>query len=260
MDSWRFLPIETKSAAENMAIDEAILNARIAKQVPNTLRLYRWNPTTASIGRNQSLNDEVDVEEAENAGVDVVRRISGGGAVLHDRDREITYSAIVSESDFRAQFGDLSNLQVFHKITEGITRALYKLAMHPDQGVIHCPAIFIDGKKVSGNAQARRKGVILQHGTILLDVDPEFMYSILKVPQGVSKTHMVRSVYAKVAGIREYIHNVEVPLLEQCLQEGFAEALDVTFEPGALTPWEEAEAARLVGERYANPAWTARFA
>ena len=81
MDSWRFLPIETKFGLPKiLAIDEAILNARIAKQVPNTLRLYRWNPTTASIGRNQSLNDEVDVQEAENAGVDVVRRISGGGS------------------------------------------------------------------------------------------------------------------------------------------------------------------------------------
>jgi lipoate-protein ligase A len=202
----------------------------------------------------------VDVDEAAKAGVDVVRRISGGGAVLHDRDREITYSVVVSESDFSALFGNLPNLEVFHKITEGITRALYKLAVRPDQGVIHCPAIFIDGKKISGNAQARRKGVILQHGTILLDVDAEFMYSILKVPQGVSKTHMVRSVYAKVAGIREYIHNVEVSVLEQCLQEGFAESLGVAFELGTLTPEEEADAKQLIEERYANPAWNTRLA
>ncbi len=242
-----------------MAIDEAILNARIAKQVPNTLRLYRWDPSTASIGQNQSLNDEVDLKVAQESGVDVVRRVSGGGAVLHDRDREITYSVILAESDFRAQFGALKNVEVFHKITEGIVKALNKLSIQPDQGVIHCPAIFIQGKKISGNAQARRKGVILQHGTILLDVDAELMYSILKTPQGVPKARMVRSVRAKVTGIQQFIPNFDVQRLGMFLKEGFEEAFGITLTEGKLTPWELDEANRLARERYGNPAWTNRL-
>ncbi len=259
MDAWRFLPLETKRGVENMAIDEAILNARIAKQVPNTLRLYRWDPSTASIGRNQSLNEEVDVEVAHKSGVDVVRRISGGGAVLHDRDREITYSVILAESDFRAQFGELKNVEVFHKITEGIVKALNKLSIQPDQGVIHCPAIFIQGKKISGNAQARQKGVILQHGTILLDVDAELMYSILKTPQGVPKARMVRSVRAKVTGIQQFIPNFDVHLLGKFLKEGFEEAFGITLTTGELSPWELQEADRLARERYGNLTWTNRL-
>ncbi len=259
MDAWRFIPLETKRGVENMAIDEAILNARIARQVPNTLRLYRWDPSTATIGQNQSLHDEVDVAVAQKSGIDVVRRISGGGAVLHDRDREITYSVIVTESDFRAQFGSLKNVEVFHKITEGIVKALDKFSIQPDQGIIHCPAIFIQGKKVSGNAQARRKGVILQHGTILLDVDAELMYSILKTPQGVPKARMVRSVRAKVTGIQQYIPNFDVTRLGKFLKEGFEEAFGITLAEGQLTPWEVEETDRLVRERYSNAAWTNRL-
>lgn len=242
-----------------MAIDEAILNARIAKQVPNTLRLYRWDPSTASIGRNQSLKDEVDTKVAQESGVDVVRRISGGGAVLHDRDREITYSVILTESDFHAQFGELKNVEVFHKITEGIVKALNKLSIQPDLGVIHCPAIFIKGKKISGNAQARQKGVILQHGTILLDVDPELMYSILKTPQGIPKAHMVRSVRAKVTGIQQFIPNFDLLRFGQYLKEGFEEAFGITLIDGNLTTWEVTEAERLARDRYGNPAWTNRL-
>src|SRR4030042_1633761 len=193
MKAWRFLPLDTKNGAENIAIDEAVLNARIAKEVPNTIRLYRWKPSTASIGRNQSLAGEVDLEAAHRLGIDIVRRISGGGAVFHDRDREITYSVVITEADFRAQFGNLKNVDVFYKITEGVVNAIKKLSVNPHLGVLHCPALLIQGKKISGNAQARRKGVILQHGTILLDVDADLMYTILKTPQGVPKSRMVQS-------------------------------------------------------------------
>lgn len=242
-----------------MAIDEAILNARIAKRVPNTLRFYRWDPSTASIGRNQSVKDEVDVEAAQHFGVDVVRRISGGGAVFHDRDREITYSVVIAESDFREQFGNLKNVEVFHKITEGIVQALEKLSIQPDLGVIHCPAIFIQGKKISGNAQARKKGVILQHGTILLDVDAELMYTILKTPQGVPKARMVRSVRAKVTGIQQYIQNFTLELMGKSLKEGFEESFGIRLEEGELTQWEKEEVNRLARERYNNPEWTNRL-
>jgi len=99
MGVWRFLKPEVKDAFTNMAVDEAILSARIAGLVPNTLRFYRWKPSAVSIGRFQDVFNEVYVENCRKHEVDIVRRITGGGAVYHDHVGEITYSVVVKESD-----------------------------------------------------------------------------------------------------------------------------------------------------------------
>ena len=98
MDTWRFLPLQTSNAALNMAIDEAILTARVAEKVPNTLRFYRWQPSTVSIGKNQTPEKEVYLDAAKRLGVDVVRRCSGGGTVYHDFEGEVTYSVVANTS------------------------------------------------------------------------------------------------------------------------------------------------------------------
>jgi lipoyltransferase/lipoate-protein ligase len=84
MDTWRLLPIQNNNAAMNMAIDETILNARISGKVPNTLRFYRWQPSALSFGKNQVPESEIYLDTCERLGIDVVRRISGGGTVYHD--------------------------------------------------------------------------------------------------------------------------------------------------------------------------------
>ena len=91
MTSWRLIDLGIYDGYMNMAIDEAILQARIEEKVPNTFRLYRWRPSCASIGKNQSMEHEVDTETCKKLGVDYVRRITGGGAVYHDYLGEITY-------------------------------------------------------------------------------------------------------------------------------------------------------------------------
>src|SRR5574342_157224 len=99
MDTWRLLPLQTNNAFMNMAIDEAILNSRVAGEVPNTLRFYRWQPSAVSIGKNQNPENEVFLDNCKNLGVDVVRRISGGGTVYHDYEGEVTYSVIAKTTD-----------------------------------------------------------------------------------------------------------------------------------------------------------------
>ena len=91
MDTWRLLSLETNNAFMNMAIDEAILTARIDGKVPNTLRFYRWQPSAVSIGKNQIPDVELYLDACKQQGVDVVRRISGGGTVYHDFEGEVTY-------------------------------------------------------------------------------------------------------------------------------------------------------------------------
>ena len=98
-EKWRLIDIIVADAPTQMATDEAIAYARNLGETPNTIRLYRWKPSAVSVGYFQSLRNEVDLEAAASLGVDVIRRITGGGAVFHDYDGEITYSLVAPESD-----------------------------------------------------------------------------------------------------------------------------------------------------------------
>ncbi|TFG00505.1 MAG: lipoate--protein ligase family protein [Promethearchaeota archaeon] len=259
MSNWRLLPLGIYNGYWNMAIDEAILNAVIQEKSENTIRFYRWSPSTASIGRNQSLSREIDMDFAERKGFQVVRRITGGGAVFHDKEGEITYS-IICPIKILENLGAYKVLEQFEIITKGIIAGLRSYGIKPQKGVIHCPAIFLDGKKFSGNAQLRKKGYLLQHGTILLDIDPELMYSVLKAPPSVSKSRMVQSVRAKCIGIREKLEDGfnEEKLLKKLLR-GFEQVLGITLEVGKLSKFEIELAENLVKEKYSNPDWLRKY-
>ncbi len=178
MDTWRLLPIRTNNAAWNMAIDEAILQARIAYKVPNTLRFYRWQPSAVSIGRNQNLASEVYLETAKQLGVDVVRRASGGGAVYHDFEGEVTYSVVAKVGDL----GSADVTTVYTKIYSAVTDALRLLGVPADYGsgdAKNCPNLTVKGKKISGSSQTISRGVVLQHGTVLVYVNLPKMFQLL---------------------------------------------------------------------------------
>ena len=97
---WRIVGLETHDAYFNMAIDEVLLERVSEKLSPPTIRFYRWSPSAVSIGRFQSMEEEVNVERCRETGVDYVRRITGGGAVYHDNGGEITYSLVAPEAEF----------------------------------------------------------------------------------------------------------------------------------------------------------------
>jgi len=258
MKAWRFIPLEIRNGYWNMALDEAILRAVIEKKSSNTLRFYKWSPSTASIGRNQSLSTEIDLEFADKKGFNVVRRITGGGAVFHDENREITYS-IVCPIKFLEDLNAKNVSQQFEIITQGIVAGLTNYGLRPKKGVIHCPAIFLDGKKFSGNAQTRKKGYILQHGTILLDIDPDIMYSVLTPPENVSKSKMVQSVRAKCIGIKEQMESYSEAKFILALKTGFENTLKIKLEESPFSDYELEEAERLVLKRYSNKEWLYKY-
>jgi len=98
-ETWRLIDMRIEDAPTQMAIDEAIAMARLKENTPNTVRLYRWSPSAVSIGYFQSIEKEVNLPACEEHGVDVIRRITGGGAVYHDYNGEITYSLVAPEAD-----------------------------------------------------------------------------------------------------------------------------------------------------------------
>ncbi|MHA1793602.1 MAG: lipoate--protein ligase family protein [Promethearchaeota archaeon] len=259
--NWRFLPVDTYDGPTNMAIDEAILEARIKGEIPNTIRLYQWSPSTVSIGRHQSVSLEVDVDEIKKLNFQLVRRISGGGAVLHAEGMEITYSVVVHKRDllqcFPVTSGSVS--EIYNIIMLGIQKTVQKMGLHAEVGAIGCPALFLDGKKISGNAQCARKNVILQHGTILLRVDPEVMYRVLKPPEGVSRGRMVRSVKAKVMGLEEkYGKKIEVRAFNDLYFESFNELLGGKLEQGHLESLER-ELTSVFLKKYKSKEWSMKY-
>ena len=258
-NSWRFLPVAVADGFSNMAIDEAILLSRIKGIVPNTVRLYQWSPSTVSIGMHQSIQQEVDAAEIDRRGFQLVRRISGGGAVLHATGAEITYSVVarIPELIANARKGTVIE-SCYHVILEAIQRTLAKISLDSMPGVIHCPAMLVDGKKFSGNAQCVKNNYILQHGTILLQVNPDEMYSVLKPPETVTKSRMVRSVKAKVIGLEDLGIGIDPADFGEKFKDSFSELLDISFFDGELVP-EECELIESLKIKYASDAWRMKY-
>jgi len=244
-----------------MAIDESMLVNRVKGVVPNTVRLYQWSPSTVSIGMHQSVKLEVDESEIERRGFQLVRRISGGGAVLHAEGHEITYAVVSRVQDLlRDDVVSKAKIDAIYEIIlQVIQKTVSALSLSATPGVIHCPALLVDGKKISGNAQCIKGGHVLQHGTILLSVNSEEMYSVLKPPEGVTKGRMVRSVKAKVTGLEDYM-GITIPPkdFERKFLKSFSEIVGVSPVEGVLTP-EETGMLDGLKEKYRSTAWRYKY-
>ncbi|MGC9357702.1 MAG: lipoate--protein ligase family protein [Anaerolineae bacterium] len=247
---WRLLLTGYRSAAENMAVDEAVLRHVVEGDAPPTVRFYGWDPSAVSIGYFQGIEQEVDLEVCQEQGVAVVRRLTGGGAVYHDREGEITYSLMVSED----------SPGIPRKITDSYELLCRALVLGFEQ--LGLPArfhpindILVNGKKISGNAQTRRFGGVLQHGTLLCTVDPQRMFSLLKVPSEKIRDKLIQGVEERVTSIQRELGEVDTDTVTQAMIAGFETVLDVRLVEGTLSATELNQAAQLREERYDNPTW-----
>lgn len=252
---WRMLKLETYNASMNMAIDEAILNARIRNIVPNTLRLYRWKPSAVSIGRFQDAEKEVRLDNCRKLGVDVIRRITGGGTVYHDAENEITYSVTVCKQDLHSQ--DI--LDVYARIYSGLRETLRIIGIKADfnQGTGKtCPNLTVNGKKISGSAQSHKKGIVLQHGTLLLKIDFVRMFNLLRVPWTKTCYEAADLARNKLTSIASELS--ECPSIEQigvALARGFQNAFHSVLAESELSQYERDLTSRLYTEKYSTRDW-----
>jgi lipoate-protein ligase A len=255
MSVWRLLKLETHSAFMNMAIDEAVLRVKMENLVPNTLRFYCWNPSAVSIGRFQDVENEVLLDNCRSFGVDVVRRITGGGTVYHSAEDEITYSVVVRKSDLDAS--DITS--VYAKIYDGLAGAVKILGLRADFNVGdkgHCPNITVNGRKISGSAQCHKGGVVLQHGTFLVDVDLKKMFTFLRVPWGKTCLEVAGVARRKITSIREALgRDVSIAEVNEALINGFQKALSIKLVDGELTDHERELAEKLFMQKYATIKW-----
>lgn len=240
--------MQTHDAFMNMALDEAISEAVANREVAPTIRFYRWSPSAVSIGYFQSLDDEVAVGKCAEAGVDVIRRRTGGGAVYHDYDGEITYSVIAPEALFPKGIIDS-----YHVICGWIVDGLARLGIEAEFKPINDIVLSENGKKISGNAQTRRGGVLLQHGTILFKVDVPKMFSLLKVGQEKIADKLIAAVEDRVTSLEMLKPELQMQDVYAALLESFTAGKQ--WDKGDWTLGEMQRAQELIQERYTTDKW-----
>ncbi|MCS7285608.1 MAG: biotin/lipoate A/B protein ligase family protein [Anaerolineae bacterium] len=267
-ESWRLVVSGFADGATNMAIDEAILQAVSEGLVPPTLRFYGWEPPCLSVGLNQAILEELDLEECHRAGVEIVRRPTGGKAILHHH--ELTYTVVLPASHPLAGTGVLDS---FRRISYGLLRGLEVLglkpyqAIPPRQGNLPSPVCFeapsdyeieCEGKKVIGSAQLRRKNALLQHGSIPLRGDIAAIVRFLRL--GEKEKEALREKLRQRASTLSDLLGREITFEEATVAfiRGFREAFNLLLVPSSLTPFEE-EQARSLRKKYSSEEWTFRL-
>ena len=244
----RFIPLIVARPEVQMAIDEAIMRARIEGKVPDTVRLYAFSPSSVTIGRFQSVIHDVNLEEAKRLGIPVVRRITGGGSVFHDEFGEITYSVVIGE-DYHPT---LRNVETSYRYLAGpLVDALKDLGL--EAGFAGLNDIVANGKKISGSAQTRRKGVILQHGTFMYSTRVEILGRVLRVSKAKLADKGVSSIWERVTTLER--EGIKLSRWEayELLRDKFAATFDLV--EGELTDYELQLAEKLIEEKYGNPEW-----
>jgi lipoate-protein ligase A len=271
--TWRLVETNPAKGAWNMAVDEAILEAIGQGKVPPTLRLFAWNPPCLSLGYAQPFSD-IDQERLERLGWQVVRRLTGGRAILHTD--ELTYSVIGPPNEPRLTG---SVLESYQRISVALLKALHLMSLpakalpkpqadvdelkQPEPICFEVPSnyeITIQGKKLIGSAQARKKAGVLQHGTLPLHGN------LGRITQALTFTgKSKRDSAAKRLLMRATtVENITGQLVTwqqaaSAFTTAFSETLNLNLEPAELTPAELAHTDKLVKEKYAHPDWTERI-
>jgi len=269
---WRFIDSGNCSPAFNMALDEALLDWNSEGKFPSTIRFYGWNPPSLSIGYFQKVEKEIDMEAVKKYGLGFVRRPTGGRGVLHEH--ELTYSVIVSEEHPQMP---QSVTEAYRVISEGILKGFHRLGMeayfavpktneekdslkNPRSAVcFDAPSwyeLVVEGRKVAGSAQTRQKGVILQHGSILLDLDEDKLFSLFKYPSDRVKERMQRAFKSKAVAINEISkERISLEQAKKAFKQGFADGLNIDLEPYELSAHELAYVNKIAEERYETDEW-----
>lgn len=273
-ETWNFINSGSHDSYYNMAMDEALLNFVSRGEIDPVIRFYTWNPATLSIGYFQRLKREIDIDKVKEKGYGLVRRQTGGRGVLHDK--ELTYSVIVPESHPNMP---KTVTEAYRVISQGLLEGFKELGFEtyfaiprnkeereklkqPRSSVcFDAPSwyeLVVEGRKIAGSAQTRQKGVILQHGSILKDIDVNDLFDIFIFKNERLKDKMKTAFIDKAVAIND-ISNSEITLtqMEKAFEKGFQKGLNINFKPLVLTEDQKAEIKELE-EKYKSDEWTYR--
>jgi lipoate-protein ligase A len=268
--NWRLVNSGYGDGPGNMAVDEAILEAVAALESPATIRFYGWEPPCVSLGYRQSVS-VVDSQRLAALGYDLVRRPTGGRAILHVD--ELTYSVIAPIGEPRVKG---SILESYRRLSEALVGGLQLLGLitseaPKDPSLVgpQGPACFDapsnyeithEGRKLVGSAQVRKRNVVLQHGTLPLVGDVGRLVDALRF-EGEDEREQMRADLRNRATTLAAALGREVKFEEAAaaMAHGFAQALNLSLTNGRLSPRELDRAGQLRAEKYAAESWAQRL-
>lgn len=269
MTTWRLISTPPARGAWNMAVDEAILEHVECGKVLPTLRLYAWDPPCLSLGRAQPFTD-VDTQRLQTHGWDVVRRMTGGRAILHTDELTYSVTGTIHEPNLAG-----SLLESYNRLAGALLAAVQELGLlvemkegKADNGIAN-PVCFevpstyeitVNGKKLIGSAQARRKEGVLQHGSLPLTGDLTRICRALVFPDEAAREAAMERLLARATTVESVLgREVAWETAAQAFVRAFEAQLGLKLEAGKLSESELGRAKELVSEKYAHPAWTEKL-
>jgi lipoate-protein ligase A len=234
METWRLLDTGARPAAENMALDETLLGLKSEEKIPHTLRFLQFSNPTVLVGHHQSVGEEVRLDYCRTQGIEINRRLTGGGALYWGR-KELGWEIYISKKDSR--------------IPQGIEDLYRRMGEAASQGLRHLGIrayfrprndIEIQGRKISGTGGTELSGAILFQGTVLVDFDVDEMLRALRIPTEKLQDKEIESVKERVTCLKwELGRTLPISMIKAALAQGFEETFGVRFENKPLTPEEE---------------------
>lgn len=244
---WEIIPLEPHAPAMNLAIDEVLTRAVGRGERGPTLRIWGWTEHCVVIGRFQSVRNEVQEENASRLGVQVVRRISGGGAMFIEPENAITWSIYVPPAFVEG----LSFPESYALLDSWVIETLRDLGI--DAWYAPLNDITSAGGKIGGAAQARRFGGVLHHTTMAYDMDTRVMTQVLRIGQEKVSDKGLRSAEKRVGPLRQQTSLPRQTIID-LLVERFRQLTGAG--EGEITRHERLQAHELVEEKFATRDWT----
>ncbi len=233
MATWRLLDTGIKTAAENIALDAALLENRAKSHSKNTLRFLQFNHPCALIGFHQTIEHEIRTDYCKENGIDINRRITGGGAIYFDTT-QLGWEVIAS----RADFGNTNIQGLTEKICNAVASGLKRLGINA--GFRPRNDIEVNGKKISGTGGVFDGDAFLYQGTILVDFDAEAMLKALRIPAEKLTAKGLSSAKERVTSIKDELGYIpSLDKIKQFFVEAFSMAFGISLKKGSLTEDEK---------------------
>jgi lipoate-protein ligase A len=248
--TWDVIPYSSYPAHMHMALDEVLLGEVIQGHRPPTMRLWRWTERALVIGSHQSVSNEIDVEATTGLGFMVTRRMSGGGTMLCEPDRTITYSLYLPES----MLAGISFRKSYALLDDWAVRAFIELGVPASYREIN--DIISPRGKIAGAAQARRKAFVLHHTTIAHTMEVELVQRLIRIGRNRLAERGVRSAEKAVSPLC-WFTSLSCDEVAARMHAFFLR--EFPARESTLTGEELESASRLVASKYAQPSWINRL-
>jgi lipoate---protein ligase len=234
MPTWRLLDTPPMTAAENMALDETLLEVKGEGKSPNTIRFLQFSPRTVLVGYHQAMQEEIRTDYCQANRIDINRRITGGGAIFFD-ENQLGWEVFCDKAFFNAE---VPNARLFKALCDPVLAALALLNLTAEFRPRN--DIEIDGRKISGTGGTESGGAFMFQGTMLVDFDVDTMLRALKIPVEKLKAKEIDSVKDRVTCLKWELG--DAPALEdikRAIKFGFEKCLQINLEMGGLNAEEQ---------------------